>query len=180
MHLSASSDPQVTVQGNRARSCIGARCLANWPNSSFRRRQSIAWHSTCPEYFQRGPPGSSSEGAVRPGLSYFAHWYSRYFQLIGAGVSTGAQFPRIFPIVFFPASSVSPLSCARAQVLFVVHKVYSPRDRRSFFCDSTSGSREVVPPAVEPRSRAFSSRFRGTGEEPIESRADTFRRELKS
>jgi len=52
--------------------------------------------------------------------------------------------------------SVNP--SARAST-FVVHKVYSPRDRRSFFCDSTSDSREVIPPA-EPRSReAFSSCF---------------------
>lgn len=123
---------------------------------------------------------------MSPGLSCFAHWYSRYFQLTGAGVSTGAQFRRIFPIAFFPSSSTPSRSPSRpsfllcARVLFVVHKVYSPRDRRSFFCDSTSDSREVVPP-MEPRSReAFSSRFRATGEGPIESRADTFRRELKS
>lgn len=61
-----------------------------------------------------------------------------------------------------PLTSSPRPSSLRERVLFIVHKVYSPRDRRSFFCDSTSGSREVVPP-VEPRSReAFSLRFRDT------------------
>lgn len=103
---------------------------------------------------------------MSPGLSCFAHWYSRYFQLTGAGVSTGAQFRRIFPIAFFPSSSTpsrppfrpSFLLCAR--VLFVVHKVYSPRDRRSFFCDSTSDSREVVAGGTA-KSRGFFFAFSG-------------------
>lgn len=44
----------------------------------------------------------------------------------------------------------------RARVLFVVHKLYSPRDRRSFFCDSTSGACcEVVPAGGTAAERLF-------------------------
>jgi len=82
-----------------------------------------------------------------PGLSFFAHWYSRNFQL-GRLLCLPERNFAVFSL-FSLSSSLSLsltrpcLSRARAQALFVVHKLYSPRDHRSFFCSGVRGSRRV-------------------------------------
>lgn len=75
-----------------------------------------------------------------PGWCVYRSAISPYFPIAFSSFSFS-------PSQSFPSTAVlagSLLPSPRARVLFVVHKLYSPRDRRSFFCDRRGGGKGEV------------------------------------
>lgn len=182
--FSVSSDPRMIIQSMR-------RFRAQEQNKEPHRHEvscklakflvsSAAkywlWLSTCPECFLHGPFARSD---TTVSLSCFAHWYSRYFQLAGPVCLPERNFAVFFRSPFYPPTlSPAPFPRARKYFLLYINCIRHAIADPSFVIARAVPGKQFSP--WNCSREAFSLRFRGANEGPIESRTDTFRRELKS